>query len=72
MPEQLSAEAYERRRVALVQELGLMDDNNSQEAYDRIARLAKRIFETDIVLITFIDSERQWFKSHLGTDMSDP
>ncbi len=71
MPEQLSAEAYELRRVALVQELGLMDDTTSQEAYDRIARLAKRIFETDIVLITFIDSERQWFKSHLGTDMSE-
>lgn len=71
MPEQLSAEAYERRRAGLVKELGLMDDYGSQEAYDRIARLAKRIFGTEIVLITFMDSERQWFKSHLGTDMTE-
>ncbi|WP_071208229.1 EAL domain-containing protein [Agrobacterium vitis] len=70
MPEQLAAEAYEKRRAGLVRELGLMDDDNNQEAYDRIARLAKRIFGTEIVLITFMDSERQWFKSHLGTDMT--
>jgi EAL domain-containing protein (putative c-di-GMP-specific phosphodiesterase class I) len=48
-----------------------MDDDGSQEAYDRIARLAKRIFGTEIVLITFMDSDRQWFKSHLGTDMTE-
>lgn len=71
MPEQLSAEAYETRRAALVRELGLMDDDGNQEAYDRIARLAKRIFGTEIVLITFMDSDRQWFKSHLGTDMTE-
>lgn len=71
MPEQLAAEAYEKRRAGLVRELGLMDDDSSQEAYDRIARLAKRIFGTEIVLITFMDSERQWFKSHLGTDMTE-
>lgn len=71
MPEQLTAEAYEKRRAALVRELGLMDDDSSQDAYDRIARLAKRIFGTEIVLITFMDSERQWFKSHLGTNMAE-
>jgi EAL domain-containing protein (putative c-di-GMP-specific phosphodiesterase class I) len=71
MPEQLSPEAYETRRAALVRELGLMDDDGNQEAYDRIARLAKRIFGTEIVLITFMDSDRQWFKSHLGTDMTE-
>lgn len=71
MPEQLSPEAYEIRRAALVRELGLMDDDGNQEAYDRIARLAKRIFDTEIVLITFMDSDRQWFKSHLGTDMTE-
>lgn len=71
MPEQLSPEAYEIRRVALVRELGLMDDDGNQEAYDRIARLAKRIFGTEIVLITFMDSDRQWFKSHLGTEMTE-
>lgn len=44
-----------------------MDDGRSQEHYDRIARLAKRLFDVDIVLITFVDSDRQWFKSHVGT-----
>jgi EAL domain-containing protein (putative c-di-GMP-specific phosphodiesterase class I) len=71
MPEQLSAEAYEARRAALVRELGVMDDESGQEAYDRIARLAKRVFGTEIVLITFIDSDRQLFRSHIGTEMTE-
>lgn len=71
MPEQLSPEAYEIRGAALVRELGLMDDDGNQEAYDRIARIAERIFGTEIVLITFMDSDRQWFKSHLGTEMTE-
>lgn len=60
-------DAEERRRVELVRDLAVMDDDRSQEHYDRIARLAKRLFDVDIVLITFVDSDRQWFKSHLGT-----
>lgn len=71
MPERLSLEAYEHRRAGLIRELGLMDEAGSQEAYDRIARIAKTVFGTDIVLITFIDDDRQWFKSHIGTDMTE-
>ena len=63
--------ADERRRVQLVRDLAVMDDGRSQEQYDRIARLAKRLFDVDLVLITFVDSDRQWFKSHLGTDETE-
>ncbi|MBS9722396.1 EAL domain-containing protein [Tianweitania sp. BSSL-BM11] len=45
-----------------------MDDTSNQEAYDRIARIAQEVFDMPVVLITFMDGHRQWFKSHLGTD----
>ncbi len=67
MRQPIVTDAQERRRVQLVRDLAVMDDGRSQEHYDRIARLAKRLFDVDIVLITFVDSDRQWFKSHVGT-----
>ncbi|UHD43886.1 EAL domain-containing protein [Aureimonas altamirensis] len=48
-----------------------MDDTRSQVAYDRIARIAQRLFHTKIVLISFMDGDRQWFKSHLGTTLAE-
>lgn len=71
MPENILGEHEKRRRDTVVDELSVMDDVRSQEAFDRIARMAKRMFEVDVVLITFIDSRRQWFESHLGTDKSE-
>ncbi|MFD2236537.1 EAL domain-containing protein [Aureimonas populi] len=67
----MAARRRERRRIDAVKALGVMDDPTSRVAYDRIARLAQRIFGTEIVLITFMDGERQWFKSHLGTRMEE-
>ena len=39
-----------------------------EERFDRITRMAKRLFNVPIVLISLIDSERQWFKSNMGLD----
>ncbi len=55
-------------RIEAVNDLGIMNDGSSQEAYDRIARFARELFNIPIALITFMDGETQWFKSHLGTD----
>ncbi|WP_320203925.1 putative bifunctional diguanylate cyclase/phosphodiesterase [Agrobacterium rosae] len=61
----------EAERLKAVADLALMDDERGQEAYDRIARLAKHIFTTDVAAITFIDDKRQWFKSHIGIDLTE-
>ena len=39
-----------------------------EERFDRLADLAKEIFGVNMALITFVDSERQWFKSACGLD----
>lgn len=38
----------------------------AEEAFDRITRVAKHIFQVPMVLITIVDEHRQWFKSKIG------
>ena len=42
-----------------------------EPAFDRITRLAARIFRVPVVLITLIERDRQWFKSHEGVDLCE-
>lgn len=60
----------ERRRVEVVREFGVLDDPSSQEAFDRIAKLAQRALDAPIAAIGFMDKERLWLKSHVGTPIS--
>lgn len=60
--------AQERDRVLRAYEIL---DSPSEEAFDKITRLAAQTFDVSISLITFIDAERQWFKSHHGTDLCE-
>jgi diguanylate cyclase (GGDEF)-like protein/PAS domain S-box-containing protein len=46
-------------------------DTDPEEEFDRLARLAARLFDVPIVLITLLDRERQFFKSHVGTDICE-
>ncbi len=41
-------------------------DTEPEEAFDDITRLACYICQTPTALITFIDADRQWFKSRVG------
>ncbi len=41
-------------------------DTPSEDRFDRITRIAKRMFRTDICLVSLVDSNRQWFKSKQG------
>jgi len=43
-------------------------DTQPEERFDRITRMAKRVFDVEICLISLVDSERQWFKSKQGLD----
>lgn len=46
-------------------------DTDSETAFDDLTTLATKICDTPIALITFIDSERQWFKSKVGLEATE-
>jgi signal transduction histidine kinase len=59
-----------------IQRLSALDsyqifDTEAEAEFDELASLASTICNVPIALITFIDSERQSFKSHHGTDMTE-
>jgi diguanylate cyclase (GGDEF)-like protein len=55
----------EERRLAALHALSLLD-TEPEERFDRITRLAQRVFDTSIATFTLVDSDRQWFKSEVG------
>ena len=46
-------------------------DTDPDERFDRITRLAKRMFDVPIALISLVDKKRQWFKSKQGLDANE-
>jgi diguanylate cyclase (GGDEF)-like protein len=46
-------------------------DTPPEERFDRLTRLARRLFGVPIAAVTLVDSKRQWFKSHPGLDASE-
>lgn len=46
-------------------------DTPQDESFDRIVRLACAATETPVGLISFVDGERQWFKSRVGLDLCE-
>ncbi|HYO82630.1 MAG TPA: GGDEF and EAL domain-containing protein [Bryobacteraceae bacterium] len=63
----LDSEQYERVRLRRLGELNLLDTPEG-EGYDRITRMAARMFETPIAAVSLTDRDRQWFKSSVGTN----
>ena len=57
----------EERRVAVLRSINILD-TYPEERYDRITRLAKKFFNVPIALVTFIDENRQWYKSVQGLE----
>ena len=55
----------ELERQAAVQSLDLLD-SPVEERFDRFTRLAQNVFDVPIALISLVDGERVWFKSHQG------
>jgi len=57
----------EDRRLASLHNLCLLD-TAPDEAFDRVTRLAARLFQVPIALVSLVDAERQWFKSRHGLE----
>jgi two-component sensor histidine kinase/PAS domain-containing protein len=61
--------ANQKRRETLA---GLqLLDGESDPDFDRLTRLAAGIFGAPIGLLTLVDIDRQWFKSHTGTEITE-
>lgn len=46
-------------------------DTAPEERFDRLTRLARRLFDVPIALVSLVDANRQWFKSSAGLDGSE-
>lgn len=55
----------EERRLAALHALNLLD-TEPEERFDRITRLAQRVFGASMANFTLVDADRQWFKSSIG------
>ncbi|MES2858605.1 MAG: sensor domain-containing diguanylate cyclase, partial [Pseudomonadota bacterium] len=57
--------ADESTRIDTLRSLNILD-SSPEERFDRLTRLAKRLFGVPIALVSLVDADRQWFKSCLG------
>lgn len=57
----------EEHRLQVLHSLNILDTPDD-ERFDRITRLASRIFEVPVSLFTLVDANRQWFKSATGLE----
>lgn len=60
----------EEVRIKALRSLNVLD-TPSEERFDRLTRLAKRMFNVPIALVSLVDENRQWFKSCIGLDVSE-
>lgn len=57
----------ETQRLKSLHSLKILD-TPSENRYDRITRMARRVFDVEICLVSLVDKDRQWFKSRQGLD----
>jgi two-component sensor histidine kinase len=57
----------EAERLAAVRRYDILD-TPPDGAFDRITRIAARLFKVPISIVSIVDSDRIWFKSHHGLD----
>ena len=60
----------ENRRIATVRSYKILDTPNDV-AFDRITKLVSKVLQTPIAVITIIDTDRVWFKSTTGIDLTE-
>ncbi|MTI22742.1 GAF domain-containing sensor histidine kinase [Fulvivirga sp. RKSG066] len=58
----------DHERVAALLEYNIID-TLPEKAYDDVARLAQNICSAKVALVSFIDTNTQYFKAHPGTDL---
>jgi len=46
-------------------------DSTPEERFDKITRMAQRMFKAPFAAVSFVEGDRQWFKSKQGIDIAD-
>ena len=60
----------EGARLATLRRYAILD-SEPEKAFDDLTLLASHICGTPIALISLVDTDRQWFKSRVGTSLSE-
>jgi EAL domain-containing protein (putative c-di-GMP-specific phosphodiesterase class I)/GGDEF domain-containing protein len=66
--EPMDTASTEELRLHALTQLKLLDTSPS-ESFDRITRMASRIFDLPSAAVSLTDHDRQWFKSRVGVDV---
>lgn len=61
---------HEAARITSLRDLNVLDTPH-EERFDRLTRVARRLFDAPIALVSLVDTDRQWFKSCVGLDVSE-
>jgi phosphoribosyl 1,2-cyclic phosphodiesterase len=62
--------ANEAERLTALWDLGILD-TEPEDRFDRFTEVACSTFDVPIALMTLVDEDRQWFKSHAGLDVRE-
>jgi GAF domain-containing protein len=62
--------ADEAQRLRALHNLHILD-TAAEERFDRITRLAVKVFDLPIAYVALVDENRQWFKSKCGLDSEE-
>jgi len=65
MPRSLDSAIRRPERLAALRDSALLD-TPTEEAFDRLTRLAARILHAPAALVSLVDEDRQFFKSRMG------
>ncbi len=60
----------EAARLVAVRSLRILD-TPAEERFDRVTRVARKVFSVPISMVTLVDEDRQWFKSKQGIAASE-
>lgn len=60
----------EASRLSELRSLNVLD-TIAEERFDRLTRMARRLFGVDVALVSLVDENRQWFKSCVGMDVCE-
>ena len=60
----------EESRLRALYRLELLDTDR-EERFDRLTRIGARLLDIPIVLVSFVDKDRQWFKSSVGLELCE-
>jgi PAS domain S-box-containing protein len=61
---------HEAERLASLQQYGILD-TLPEVAFDELTRLTAQLCAAPIAVISFVDAERQWFKSRVGVEVAE-